>query len=118
MYVHLKQQQQKVKWQGNKWLNKLIKAEFQILFVDFEAVLWPKEEKNVFYFSNLESGTAFKGEENRRMLEGANKYILVFKGCRLMFFKSMEFYLWPGGAQNLEREAGTGHCHLAEVPIK
>lgn len=51
------------------------------------------------------------------MLEGVNKYILVFKGCRLVFFKYMDFYLWPGGDNNLDGKTGTGHCHLAEVTI-
>lgn len=46
----------------------------------------------VVFFSKVENNT-FKGERNGRMLEGVNKYILVFKACRLMFLKYMELYL-------------------------
>jgi len=48
------------------------------------------------------------------MPKGVSKYILIFKGCRLMLFKYVEFHLWPGGARTWRN--WQGRCHLAKSP--
>lgn len=88
--MHLKTNKQKL---IDKWINDKINGSLwnlQILFVDLETMLWPGEERIVFYFLKIENNATLK-EGSRKMCEGVNEYILVFKGCRLLFFKYMEF---------------------------
>lgn len=88
--MHLKTNKQKL---IDKWINDKINGSLwnlQILFVDLETMLWPAEERIVFYFLKIENNATLK-EGSRKMREGVNEYILVFKGCRLLFFKYMEF---------------------------
>lgn len=54
----------------------------------------------MFFFSKAEN-SVLKGEGNGRMLVGVNSNVLVFRACRLMFFKYIEFYLWMVGAKKL-----------------